>query len=291
MARTVNEIFNIMKAEALAKATEANNTNAIAMFNNTSKVAIWRIIFYAIAFCHYTLEVIWDNTVIKIQQMLSLLMPHTPRWYRQKVLSFQYGFNLITDSDKFDNTGYTNEQIEASKIVAFASVNEATIDNIRSLLIKVAKKDGNGNPEQLSNSEEAALTAYVQEIKDAGVRVIIYNRPSDYIRATLNVYYNPLLLDSNGNRLDGIAGKSIEDVAKEFPFNLDFNGEFIVAQFIDALQSAYGVGRRRVDLVSIEKKTGAGAYTSIASSFVPEAGYAKFDVDGLTINYLPDVSA
>lgn len=291
MARTVKEIFEAMRTEAINQATATGNADAVTMFSNTSKVAVWRFLFYAIAFCIYTHELVFDGFVATVANMLSLLLPHTLRWYRTKALAFQYGFNLVTDTDRFDNTGYTDDAIEASKVVAFAAVNEATVDNIRSLLIKIAGRDASGNPVQLAAGVEAAFTAYMNEVKDAGNRLIIYNRQADLMKATVNFYYNPLLLDENGYRLDGGAGKPAEDAANAFPFQLDFNGEFIVAQFIDALQGAYGASRRRVDLVSIQKKTGAGAYTSVNSSFVPEAGYAAFDVNGLTINYLPDVAA
>lgn len=290
MARTVNDIFEEIKKEAIKLATEANNNPAITMFNNTSKVAIWRILFYAIAYICFTVEVIFDNTVGIIQNMIANLAPHTLKWYRNKALNFQYGFNLIADTDKYDNNGYSNDAIDNSKIVAYAAFNEASIDNVRSLLIKVAKKQNNA-PTQLSPTEEAAFIGYIEKIKDAGVRVVVYNKEADLVRVVVNVYYNPLLLDSNGNRLDGLGGKPVEDTAKQFPFQLDFNGEFIVAQFIDTLQNSYGVSRRRVDLVSLEKKTGTAAYTNISSSFVPDAGYAKYDVDGLVINYIADVSA
>lgn len=291
MAQTTEQIFEEMKAEGIARATEAGNANAVAMFNNTSKVAVWRIMFFAIAFSLNSLHKIFDGFVQIVKDLLAMLLPHTLRWYRSKALAFQFGFSLIIDTDKFDNTGYTDDEIEDSKVVAYAAVNEATVDNIRSLIVKVAGKDADGKPTQLSDPQEAAFTAYMTEVKDAGNRLIIFNRQADLIKATINFYYNPLLLDENGNRLDGGAGKPAEDAANAFPFQLDFNGEFIVAQFIDALQAAYGCGRRRVDLISMQKKTGLGAYTAVNSSFVPEAGYAAFDVDGLTINYIPDVAA
>lgn len=288
MARTVAQIFEEMKTEAINQATTAGNAEAVAMFNNTSKVAVWRIYFYTVAYITYTLETLFDGFITTVQNLLIALLPHTVRWYRKKALAFQYGFSLIVDTDKFDNTGYTDTDIENSKIVAYAAVNEATVDNIRVLLIKIAKKANDGTPTPLSNTEETAFTAYMNEVKDAGNKLIIYNRTGDLIKANLNVFYNPLLLDENGNRLDGLGGNPVEEAANNFPFQLDFNGEFILSQFIDAVQNAYGVSRRRVDLISFQKKTGSGAYTTVGSSFIPEAGYAKFDVDGLVINYIED---
>jgi hypothetical protein len=288
MARTTQQIFDLMKANAIANATEAGNADAVAMFNNTSKVAVWRILFYSIAYINSTTEVVYDSFVLFVQNLIADLVPGTVRWYRKKILAFQYGFPLITDTDKFDNTGYTTDQIEDSKIVKYCAVNEATVDQVRVLLIKVAG-ELDGEPVELTSLQVAAIQAYVDEFKYAGVKVLIYNQEADLIRATLNVYYNPLLLDSTGNRTDGGGGKPVEDAAKAFAFNLDFNGEFIVARFVDAVQNAYGVSRSRVDLLLFQKKTGVGAFTSVSSSFIPDAGYAKFDTGGLTINYIADV--
>ena len=85
------------------------------------------------------------------------------------------------------------------------------------------------------------------------------------------------------------AGYPVRDAAINYPLTLEFDGEFINAGFIDALQGCYGVSRRKVTLVSMERKTGESDWQSIGSSFIPDAGYCKFDVEGLTINYIADV--
>lgn len=285
MARTVNEIFEEMKAEAIRLSTDANNADAIAMFNNTSKFAIWRILFFAIGYCIWSLEKLWDAFQILINSIIANEMPHTLNWYRTKAIAFQYGFPLIADSDKFDNTGFTDQQIGDSKVIKYAAVTETTIDGKRVLQIKIAGKQGD-DIVQLDNAVEVAFTAYMQEIKDAGVPIIIYNRVADVIRATVDVYYDALLLDENGNRLDGLGAKPVEEAAKNYPFNLDFNGEFSNAAFIDDIQNAYGVSKRKAFLVSAERQVGA-AWQAIPNTFIPEAGYAEFD--SITINYHADV--
>ncbi len=283
--RSVQQIFDEMKTEAIRLATEQGNDDAIAMFNNISAFAVWKIMFYAQAFCQWVLEGLWENFLSVVRTILNSEKPHTRGWYRTKGINFQYGFPLIPDTDKFDNTGFTQEQIENSKVVKYSAVNETTVDNKRVLLYKVAGKQGD-DIVPLTALQEAAFIAYMEEIRDAGVPILYYNREADLLRATVTVHYNALLLDENGNRLDGLGEKPVESAARTYPFNLDFNGEFSNAAFIDAIQAAYGVSDRKAFLVSIEKQVGAN-WQSVPNTYIPEAGYARFDE--ITINYIADV--
>lgn len=289
MVRTIAQIFDEMVAEAVSEATDTGNADAIAMFNNTSAAAIWRLMFYIHSFCIFVMENIFDLFTASVNDTIANDMPHTTRWYRTKALLFQFGFNLLADTDKFDNTSYTDDQVAASQIVKYAAVNETTVDSKRVLLIKIAKLVNN-DLAPLSTTELAAFTAYMQDVKDAGVPLIIYNREADTIRVTVDFYYNPLLLDGLGNRLDGLGEPPVPAAALNYLLNLPFNGEFSNAKFIDALQAAYGAADNNVFLVSAERKTGDNAYQSIPNTFIPDAGYARFETDGLTINYIPYVA-
>lgn len=288
MARTIDEIFEDQRQEAIRLATEQGNDDALNMFNNPSRVTIWRILFYTMAYCAWALEKIFDSTVTLIDGMIATLTPHSLRWYRTKALAFQYGFDLIPETDKYDNTGKTIAEIEASKVVKYAAVNETTIDGIRVLLVKIAGVDGTGKLIQLSSLIEDAFVTYMERIRDAGNVLVIYNRTADILRTTVDVFYNPLLLDGDGNRLDGLGGKPVEEAAMQYLLSRPFNGEFSNAGFIDMLQNAYGVNERNVFLRSMERKINATDWVSVGNTFIPDAGYAKFDdTDGLNINYIP----
>lgn len=287
MSRTIQQIFDEQKAEAIRLATDAGNADLVDMFNNTSAFATWRILFYVMAFCAWSLETLWDAFQKVINDLIAALTPHSPRWYRTKALAFQYGFNLLPESDKYDNAGYTAQEIADSKVVKYAAVNEVTIDGKRVLLIKVAGVDNAGNLIPITPLQLAAFTTYMELVRDAGVPLLIYNRVADLLRTEVDVYYNPLLLDASGNRLDGLTGKPVEDEARSYLLQLPFNGEFSNATFIDTIQNAYGVSNRNVFLKSMLRGLPGGAFASIPNSFIPEAGYANFDV--LKINYIAHV--
>ncbi len=287
MARSTQQIYDSMVAEAVAKATADGNTKALGMLANTSKVAIWRLLFYVCAFSIFVFEGLLDAFQVAVDEKLAQLKPHNLNWYRNKVKAFQYGFTLVVDTDLFDNTGKTDSQIAASLVVKYASCVEETLDDVRVLLVKVATLSGD-ELVPLTSDQYDALMQYIKVFKDAGVRVVVYNQVADLIRCTVDVYVDPMLLDDQGLRTDG-AGYPVKDAAMNYPLELEFDGEFINAGFIDKIQSAYGVSRRKVNLISIERQTVGGNWQQVPSSFTPNAGYAKFATNGLTINYLADV--
>ena len=164
MARAIQDIFDSMKAEGIRRATDDGNTEALTMFDNTSAFALWRLMFYVLAFAIWTFEVLMDAYQISVNTKVDNEYAHTKNWYRTAGLNFQYGFDLIPDTDKFDNTGRTADEIAASKIIKYCSVNETIIDGKRTLLIKIATiTDGVLAP--ISEPQLAAFTAYMEEIK------------------------------------------------------------------------------------------------------------------------------
>src|SRR5438128_8747559 len=132
MARTIAEIQTQIINQVQADPVLA------AELTSTSKVAIWRLWTYVVAVCFWTLEKSFDAFRIETDEKLAALKPHSLRWYALKAKAFQYGYDLVLESDYYDNTGIEESDIEASKVVAYAAV----VEQIRGLRIKVAKDSG-----------------------------------------------------------------------------------------------------------------------------------------------------
>lgn len=286
MARTTEQIFDSMVAEGLAQATQMSNADMVAMFSNTSKVAIWRLLFYVVAFTIMVFEQLLDAFKINVDAKVDTMRAHGRSWYVEKAKAFQWTYSLLPDSDQFDSTS-SSVSLSESLVVAFAACSETTIDNVRVLLIKVAALSGSSLV-PLSDEQFTAFQAYMQTIKDAGVPLHFYNRAADLVRATVNVYYNPMLLDNNGLKTNG-GGHPLQDSANNYLLTMGFDGQFINAAFIDALQDSYGVSRRKVDLLGVQRKDVDGVWQTVTSSFIPDSGYCVFDTDGLNITYIADV--
>ena len=101
-----------------------------------SNVSIERIFSYVVSFSIWVLEKLFFIHKNEIDAELSKRLPHTRRWYQQKVLQFQYPNRaLITDTDKYDNTGFSADEIEQMQVVKFCAIQEKNM----TVYIKVAK--------------------------------------------------------------------------------------------------------------------------------------------------------
>ena len=269
MARTIQEIQNLILQ---AKAQEP----ALNELNSTSKVAIWRLWVYIIAVAIWSLEKLFDQHRADIDKRLAELKPHTARWYRSKALAFQYGFDLLPDSDKFNNVGHIEEQIEASKIVKYSAVIESK--NEGRLIVKIAGEQGE-LLQPITDAQKQAFEAYLQEIKDAGVRLSVVNYQPDVLHLQMKIIYDPLVLDSNGQSIIH-ATKPVEETIKSYLKRLPFNGELVLAHLIDALQQAEGVKIPHLVLAQSKNITSSGeygAFETIEISKIPTAGYFTID--------------
>ena len=278
MARTIQEIQELIYQ---AKTQEP----ALNELNSASKVAIWRLWVYIISVAIWSLEKLFDLHRTDIDKRLAELTPHTARWYRNKALAFQYGFDLLPDSDKFNNTGHTEEQIEASKIVKYSAVVESEDGR---LIVKIAtESDGRLLP--ITEDQHNAFKGYIAEIKDAGVRATVINYLPDKLVLNLDVYYDPLILDSNG--MDILSAKlPVKETIEIYLKNLPFNGELIVAHLVDALQAVNGVKiphLKEVTTAWIDPNThGYGSFENINVSQIPYSGYFEVDWNESRIRYI-----
>lgn len=280
MARTIQTIFDEIKNEALNQATQAGNAAMISMLGNTSKVAIWKLLFYAVAFGIYSLEVMFDLLRIEIDEDIKKMKPHSARWYAEKAKLFQYGFALIQESDEYDNTGFSETQVEQSKIIAHSAV----VEQDRGIRIKVAKDTG-VDLGPLTIGELDSFSHYMERVKDAGIKLRITSSVADDLKAQLRIYYDPLVLAANGSRIDGTSLEPVQDALKLYLKNLPFNGLFVPQLMVDHLQEVNGVVIVKDDLW--QARYGALAFANIDVEYTPDSGYLRIDNNDLTIQFIP----
>lgn len=275
MSRTITEIQNEIIGRVQANAT------LTPLFTSTSKTAIWREITFVVAICIWTLDQLFDLFKKDVDETIASLKPHSLRWYSQKAKAFQYGYNLVADSDQYDNTGIDETTIEASKIVDYAAV----VENERGLRIKVAKDNG-ADLVALTSPQLIAFVEYMSIIKDAGVKLLITSTAADSLKLTMDIYYNPLVLNGDGQRLDGEDAEPAQNATKNYLKNLPFNGVFLLQNLIDQLQLVDGV--LIADIKSASAKYGDLAFQSFSVKYLPDSGYLRFTNDtDLVMNFIP----
>ncbi|MFP3591800.1 nucleotidyltransferase [Chryseobacterium sp. SIMBA_038] len=280
MARKIEEIQqSILFAKNTEKALQDLTTN--------SKTAIWQLWIYIVSVAIWTLETLFDKHKAEVNDALAQLKPHSPRWYRNKALAFQDGFDLIEDSDIFRDDYYvvqtdswvkaTEEQIANSKIIKYSAVTESSVES--RLIIKIAtEKDNELSP--ISNDKKTNFEKYINEIKDAGVRVTVVNYEPDILKLQLKIYRNPLVLDENGTLvLTGGGSNPVKDAIRQYMKDLPFNGELILAHLVDKLQKIEGVEIPHIVGAStrwIDSTSGVyGNFTGVDVKKIPSSGYFK----------------
>jgi hypothetical protein len=256
----------------------------LAELSSTSSTAIWRLITRVVARAIVTLESLWDAFKLEINALIAAKKPHTLQWYREKALAFQLGDTLVEGEDYYDNTGLSPDQIADRQIVAQAAVTE--LSGI--LTVKVAKELA-GDLNVLTGAEYDAVLDYMGQIKDAGVRLNLLSFQPDRLLMDIDVYYDPQILDDEGSRLDGTADEPVRDAVNDFLRDLPFDGSFIKARMVDALQAVEGV------FVPEIRSCNAGRFDSTSTisvdiEYQPYSGFLRiYSPVQLQINYIPHV--
>jgi hypothetical protein len=284
MARTLNELIIIYdQAYASERSVAGLAADDPALWSRVSRKRFLRMVHCLLAL---TQEAVFDIFKSDVDAKLKELKPHTERWYASKSLAYQHGFNLLPDSDLFDNTGYTDAQIEAAKVVKYAAVVEQENQFGRVFLrIKLAGEDA-GDLAPLTAPQLAGVKEYLKRIKDAGVKLQVDSLPADNIRMKWTIYYDPLILDNNGNRLDGTASDVVKDAVKGYLKKLPFNGIYVLQYHTDEVQLTEGVVI--AEITECLTKYGLLPFTGVNVKTTPDAGYLRFiDDTYLVITYLP----
>lgn len=268
MARTTEEIYEEMVAEK-ERRTE------LAGLTSPSNTAIWRLILYVIAYAVGVSERLWDVYSSEVNARIEAIIPHRPKWYVDKVLDFMLDTTLIPDTDRYDTSSMTDEEVRAARVVRHATANESTAASL--LIIKVAGEDKDGKRAPLSVEAAEQLSAYIGEIKDAGVRYSLVNQEADTFNCEIDIYYDPMKSDAT---VEADCRTAIADYIE----NLPFNGEYTNMALIDRLQAVNGV--KIAELTGSSYSTAkVSATIDINARVVPEAGY--FKAGTITLNMKP----
>ncbi|MDA6072094.1 nucleotidyltransferase [Flavobacterium sp. AC] len=267
MARTVIEIENNIF-------NKIANDERLTALSSVSKVAIYRLFVFVVAYSIFILENLFDTHEKEINEKIFSQKTGRLPWYKTMALTYQYGFDLVPDKDYFDNGNASDEEIEASKIIKYAAVNEA--EDFSRIIVKIAgEKDG-----KLSDfddpSQVEAIEAYFEEIKVAGTDLTIINYKADQLYLKMQIQRDVLILDQNGmSKLN--ANYPVVDALRQFMKELDFNGKLRLSALVDKVQLVPGV----IDATLIGAQSswidpdlnGYGVPQPIFISKVAESGY------------------
>lgn len=283
MARTITEIQNGITATYVSEMAKVGHVVDMASW---SKVNIQRLFIYVVSFYVWTLETLFDIHKSDVEADIKTQKAPTREWYATKALSYQYGFPLLKESDLFDNTGYSAAEIVASRIVTYAAVIKQTNAYGRvKLRMKLAGISG-GELTRLNDNAVDAITEYFDRIGAAGDNLEITSGTPDRLKMRWRIWYDPLLLDSSGNRLDGqdsdVVRKAIKSYLAE---GLKFSGVYSLTYHTDWVQQVEGIVVP--EIVEAAATYGTQSFMAINQFYEPDAGWLRFNEEtDLIIEYI-----
>lgn len=283
MARTSQQIKDEMTFKFMSDPTLATlyGFDVDSSFSsNFSLLSLENILFEIVSYSMHWVELLFDQHKKEIDDRLLNQKNARLPWYVFMARSFQYGFDLFPDKDYFNNGSATQEQIDQSKIIKYAAVEES--DSGRVILKIAGITDDELAP--IDQLQIDAVEEYFKEVRPAGVKLNVINYEPDKMFLNLTVIRNPLIIDENGmNILDG--SFPIKDAIASYIRDLPFNGEFVIAHFVEFLMDIEGVEivhANNIQTSWIDPITqDYGDPENIYIRTIPVSGYFKVQNDGL----------
>ncbi len=251
---------------------------------NSSKVAAWRLFLWIVAFAIWVHEGLWEEHKAEVETHIEENIPHTSRWYQEECLKFQYGDELVWNTDK---RRFEYSEFDLSRqIIKRSAVVESSMGGIT---IKVAR-DLNGEMAPLSTEQLLAFTGFWGKYKDAGVVIKIISSVPDLLKLGYQIKYDPMVINPDGTLINDSGVRPVDEAILNYIANLNFNGRFRPEECDAAVRSAKGV----IDFNRIyaQSKYGVNSYQDIVFSSESYAGHYKIDPDNdleTTIEYLANV--
>lgn len=281
MARSVQQIFNEILAEK-ATLTSLNGLTTPAGVNQAqlllgqlssgSRVALWRLWTWVIAFSIYTMELFWDTTKSELTSLADEAFIGSAKWLAQKVKDAQLG-DIPIVSDDFKVTYNTVD--DSKRFITKVSIGREN----GVVIVKTAA----GSPDALRALSDAELSygsAWLNAIQFVAPKAVMVRRAADKLKVDLKIYFSGLYAEA-----DVKAG--IESAIRTYLATTDFDGLISVQKLTDAIQAVPGVNDVEVDSYQA-RPASSTAFTNFTNQrgYSPFAGYAVYDSGLSTITMI-----
>ena len=244
----------------------AENMSAQGITLSTSQVAEYKLWADSVALTLQAEEIVEEALQSDVNNTINNKQPASIDWYVGICKAFQYGDNLTVTTDGVLSYAVIDE---TKQIIKQASVIEADNNGVRTLVVKVAKDDGNGSFIKLSSLEKTAFEAYFEKRKWAGTNSIIISLDGDTIFYDYTIVYDALYAESDmrtrlAAAIDGFRTATI------------FNALFYPSSFESAIKTVAGVVALNGN--TLTGTAASGQASNIGLSYEMAAGYFNYDV-------------
>ena len=267
-----------IKAQIIAEKDAQSDLQGL---NSTSNVAIYNLWAYCVAVVIWLQYQFYDQFKADMNVMIREQKQYSRQWFRTKALAYRHGEDLPDNSDE-----YPTEVDDTTNLpITNAAVEERELQNRKHLFIKVATGDDDLAP--VTDPVKTGLEEYFAHIKPAGTKIILFSEVADDLKLVIRFYYNPLILDNTGARLDGTDDTPVQNAIRRFLKSLPFNSELRLSNLIDTLQDVDGCADRDVYIDEAYYRYGTlSSFQPFDSNYFSNAGYMVIDDNDLDIQFI-----
>ena len=253
----------------------------LSELNSGSKVAIWRLWAFVIAAIMWIQATLWDKAKTEITELAALANTDKDLAFIYRIKQFEYPGTLIIDPDSyqvsFTPSNPQNRIVEACAIIAASN-------GISKVL--VAKSDGNGGLQKLTNDELSALRVYGSKIQGVGTNVQFNSFDPDILKIKVKVFYDPLAGFTQA-QYQALANETVTNSTK----NIDFKGTLQENKIGDDLQKLTGYKNFFIETIQARSSTITnlwydlvdGEYNTVSGYLIPATG-SDWEIEALPYN-------
>lgn len=281
MARSTQEIYNqiIDEKETFSSLNgltpnPESASNLLADLSSGSKVALWRLFAWIVAYAHRILELVWDAFKVEVETLVEQAKVGTLAWWVNEMKLFQLGDSLTIDSRGF---AVYDPVTPANRIIVQCAAQTAS-----GFVFLKAAKQGASDLAPLTSGELTQAQAYADDITPAGVQPVVQSFVSDLLTYDIAVIHT-------GLRAPTDVQADVEAAVDNYIENLPFDGVFVVNQFVDAIQAVAGVVSVFVNEIQIVNAV-ANTYTYSTATGQDRqrvgtlSGYLRTDTATITLS-------
>lgn len=237
MSRTIKEISQSLKEAFIADETlqDAYHLQSGKTFDDQfSVVSLEAILIQLFSSAVWLHEKLWEQFRKDTERLIDDSYVTSLAWYYQKALEFQYGDSMVFDEKTYSFHYPATD--ESKQAVGNVAIREVVDQEVTKLKIYFSDKE----KQPLTGDTRTAFEAYMRQIGAAGTHYLFVSEAPDELGIHLHIYYDPLVLDSSGQRLGG-SGKPVEETIKNYLNSLEYGGVFYASKLVDMLQVTEGV--------------------------------------------------
>ncbi len=282
MARTIKEIKKEMTDAFMADSVirQRYGLKGSSFEDEFSTVSVESIVFFIVASAVFVLEVFFDRFRFDVDNKISTAVLASIPWYHKICLEYQHGDELVYNDA---NGQFLYAEVnQAKQLVKYA----ACRDKGGGVLVLVSGEDEKGTPIALSNDVLVPFKSYLNKRKPAGVIVEVYSYDPDEISISLQVQYDPMLLNSDGSLIADRTVFPVEDAISGYLSGIVYGGMFNKTRLVDAVQAASGVADLLLGTVKVKADKDSGFSTVTGNNYTAAGGALKPVNLKMTVKYV-----